>query len=63
MGLDHIAHLDANGEAAQAYYDEALGLYHDLNHSDGEAVILRHGFALAKRKRFWRSANALRNGS
>ena len=40
MGLDHIVHLDANGEAAQAYYDEALGLYHDLNHSDGEAVDL-----------------------
>ncbi len=41
-GLGHVAHLDADNQAAQSYYDEALGLYRDLNHLHGEAVILNN---------------------
>lgn len=41
-GLGHVAHLEADNEAAQSYYDEALGLYRDLNNPHGEAVILNN---------------------
>ena len=41
-GLGHVAHLEADNEAAQAYYDEALGLYRDLDNPHGEAVILNN---------------------
>ena len=40
-------------KSAQAYYDEALGLYYDLNDSDGEGVILNNmGLLLQNRSDF-----------